>query len=80
MHNSFTPLMTQKIFMKRLKSGRSIIEEETGLNKFCGGCGEYWPQDTLFFDQSNTDATGLASWCKACKAERKRNRLKRGCQ
>lgn len=46
--------------------GARLRQTETGPEKYCGGCGEWWPADRDFFDAAPADRGGLISRCKAC--------------
>jgi hypothetical protein len=71
MFGEYTPLMKPTILAKRLRSGRARIDPEMGLEKLCGRCEEFWPQDTLFWSicQNAASADGLQNYCKGCEAE-----------
>ncbi|MEN3760274.1 hypothetical protein [Aeromonas veronii] len=71
MHGEYTPLMKEGLLQKRLASGKARIDAEMGLEKFCTGCGDYWPQDTAFWSVRNhpNAPDGLQHYCKACESE-----------
>lgn len=71
MFGEFTPLFSKTLMQKRLKEGRAVIRRDIGLEKRCPGCGEFWPQDTLFFCQNVSAPDGLDCLCKACIYERR---------
>ncbi|MGU5697909.1 hypothetical protein ACV1D9_12170 [Aeromonas allosaccharophila] len=76
MHGEYTPLMKEGLLQKRLESGKARIDAEMGLEKFCTGCGDYWPQDTAFWSVRNhpNAPDGLQHYCKACEQEGWMNR------
>lgn len=76
MHGEYTPLMKPGLLEKRLASGKARMDPEMGLEKFCSGCHEYWPQDTVFWSVCNSPKScdGLQHYCKACEAEMARIR------
>lgn len=71
MHGEYTPLMKAGLLQKRLESGKARIDPDMGLEKFCTGCNDYWPQDTAFWSVRNhpNAPDGLQHYCKACEQE-----------
>lgn len=71
MHGEYTPLMKAGLLQKRLESGKARIDPDMGLEKFCTGCNDYWPQDTAFWSVRNHPYApdGLQHYCKACEQE-----------
>ncbi|EMK5463022.1 hypothetical protein [Vibrio gazogenes] len=65
----YTPLLSQQLLQRRLANGKARIDPEVGLEKYCTHCGEYWPQDTLFWTPLASRPDGLQDWCKACRSE-----------
>jgi len=50
------------------KRSPRLRQGETGLEKYCSHCDEWWPADHEFFSPGQT-AGGLYNYCKACAAE-----------
>lgn len=76
MFGEYTPLMKDGLMQNRLATGKALIDDELGLQKWCPDCKEYWPQDTLFWAIHDCKPDGLQSTCKACqlgKSREKRN-------
>lgn len=66
---AFCPIPAIEVRRKWLASGKYKLTA-CGLEKFCRGCGDYWPADTEFFYSHATTKGGLWDWCKACYLER----------
>lgn len=75
MFGEYTPLFNTKLIAERLRKGTAVITE-LGLEKRCACCGEFWPQDTLFWSKNPTTADGLDYRCKACVNEGRSARRK----
>ena len=63
-----------KIFSKR-KNNNTIIIGEDCLEKMCSRCHEFYPMTLDFWYKSTSSADGSMGWCKACEADRRRDKL-----
>lgn len=76
MNNAYSPIYPPRLLPIRLESGKWRVTE-LGLEALCATCKTYWPADTEFFHSNSSVLSGLASSCKACFIENRKNREKK---
>jgi hypothetical protein len=76
--NLFSPLWSNKLTGRRVKSGKMIFTD-IGREVWCSKCREYWPADTEFFYSNKKYQIGsLHEWCKSCCQAWKRAKKEKG--
>lgn len=56
---------------KRAPQARNHRDTPEGPERRCSACTEWWPEDASCFNRTKG---GWMSWCRACVAERRRDR------
>lgn len=54
---------------RRRLTARVWMLTDTGLEKRCTSCRNFWPADTEFYYPAKKAPGNLHSWCKACYGE-----------
>ena len=53
--------------MNRPRTAILPDEPELGEQRYCKGCGEWWPHDEEFFGVTVTREGWRRTWCRACR-------------
>lgn len=72
------PRSDSKVQPKTANLGPKLRTAPEGPEKLCTRCNEWWPADGEFFQPNAAGAGGLFYCCKACYAEWRTDRRKRG--
>lgn len=66
--------MTTSQTRKPQNHGPKLREGDTGIEKLCTACDEWWPADGEFFYADPEGVAGLFYTCKACYQDRYKTR------